>query len=165
MPFYYDVKKTPGTPGTGCTTNPSANTLSTHFRFATVANQKMARIMGLYGAARFGTAGGAVLYGIRPGAAGTGGTANVPAKRNPDNPVADITAFDDATVITPGATPIQQLSVGVAQTGGQGGWVFLETDHAPALKPNGGANGTFEIASKANAASVLFDPLVELQEN
>lgn len=164
MPFYYDVKKTPGTPGTACTTNGAANTLSTHFRFATVANQPVARIAGVYGAARFGTAGGAVMYGIRPGTIGTGGTANTPAKRNPLSPAAQLTAFDDGTAITAGITPIQQLSVGVAQTGGQGGWVGLEQDHMIALQPNAGANGQFEIASKANSASVTFDPLIEFQE-
>lgn len=165
MPFYYDIKKTPGTPGTACTTNGSANTLSTHFRLLTVANQMTTRIMGVYGAARFGTAGGAVMYGVRAGTAGTGGTANTPAKRNPNARAADTTAFDDATAITPGATPIQQLSVGIAQTGGQGGWVALEVDHAPTLLANGGANGNFEFATKANAASVTFDPLIEIQEN
>jgi hypothetical protein len=102
---------------------------------------------------------------VRPGAAGTGGTANTPGKRNPDSPAADTTWFDDATAITPGATPIQQLSVGVAQTGGQGGWVGLEVDHMPLMKPNSGANGTLEIASKFNAASVTFDALAEFQEN
>jgi hypothetical protein len=165
MPFYYDVKKTPGTPGTAVTSNGSGNTLSTHFRAATVANQKSSRIMGLYGSARFGTAGGGSLYVVRPGAAGSGGTANTPAKRNPDNPAADTTWFDDATTITPGTSPIQQLSVGVAQTGGQGGWVALEVDHGLLMKPNAGANGTLEVASKFNAAAVTFDALIEFQEN
>lgn len=165
MPFYYDVKKTPGTPGTAITSNGSANTLSTHFRAATIANQAMARIMGLYFSARFGTAGGGSIYLIRPGTIGSGGTANTPAKRNMLAPAAQTTWFDDATAITPGATPIQQLSVGVAQTGGQGGWVALEADHAPAMHPNAGANGQLELASKFNAAAVTFDGTVEFQEN
>jgi hypothetical protein len=129
-----------------------------------VANQKVSRIAGVYGSARFGTAGGGSLYVVRPGAAGTGGTANTPAKRNPDYPAADTTWFDDATAITAGTTPIQQLSVGVAQTGGQGGWVGLEVDHMLSMKPNGGANGTLELASKFNAASVTFDATIEFQE-
>lgn len=165
MPFYYDVKKTPGTPGTNHTSNGAGNTLSTHLRAATIANQGVARIAGLYGSARFGTAGGGSLYVVRPGTIGTGGTANTPAKRNPLAPAAQTTWFDDATAITAGITPIQQLSVGVAQTGGQGGWVGLEQDHMPAMYPNAGANGQLEIASKFNAASVTFDATVEFQEN
>lgn len=165
MPFYYDVKKTPGTPGTAFTSNGSANTLSTHLRAQTIANQAIARLAGLYGSARFGTAGGGSLYVVRPGAAGTGGTANTPAKRNPLAPAAQTTWFDDATAITPGATPIQQLSVGVAQTGGQGGWVGLEVDHMITMQPNAGANGTLEVASKFNAAAVTFDATAEFQEN
>lgn len=165
MPFYYDVKKTPGTPGTAHTSNGSANTLSTHFRALTVANQKMARICGVYGSARFGTAGGGSLYVVRAGTAGSGGTANTPGERMPDIPAADTTWFDDATAITAGATPVSQLTVGVAQTGGQGGWVGLEVDHMIGMKPNGGANGNLELASKFNAASVTFDATVEFQEN
>jgi hypothetical protein len=46
-----------------------------------------------------------------------------------------------------------------------GGWVALETDHAPALLPNGGANGNLEIGSLANAASVTLEATSELQEN
>ena len=41
----------------------------------------------------------------------------------------------------------------------------LEVDMAPALLPNGGANGNFEIASKANSSSVLIDPSIDFQEN
>ncbi len=158
MPFYYAVNK-------NVTTNGVAGTLSTHFRFLTVANQKMARIMGLSGAARFGTAGGAILRLIRPGAAGSGGTAHTPSEANPDTPAADTTVFDDTSAITAGTSPVTVGSVGVAQTGGQGGWVALETDMGKAMKPNGGANGNLEIASVANAASVSVDITGDMQEN
>ena len=158
MPFYYAVNKS-------VTTNGSANTLSTHFRFLTVANQKMARIMGLSGGARFGTAGGAVLRLIRGGAAGTGGTAHTPSEANPDTPAADTTVFDDTTAITPGTSPVTVLTVGVAQTGGHGGWVALETDMGKAMKPNGGANGNLEIGSLANSASVVVEITGDMQEN
>lgn len=165
MPLYYSVNKTPGTPGTACTTNGSGNTLSTHFRFATIANQQMARIMGMFAAARFGTAGGGAMYLIRPGTIGSGGTANTPSpKAGTLTRAADTTVFDDATAITPGATPIQQQAVGFAQTGGMGGWVALETDDGYKMAPNAGANGQMEIATKANTASVLFDPTISLQE-
>lgn len=158
MPFYYDVTR-------DVTTNGSAGTLSTHFRVATVANQMVARIMGIYGAARFGTAGGAQIRVTRAGTIGSGGTAQTPAKRNPNSRAADTTWFNDATAITPGATPVVQQVVGVAQTGGMGGWVALEVDHAFALLPNGTANGNLELGSMANASSVTFGLTAEFQEN
>lgn len=165
MPYYYTITRTPVTPGTPITTNAGANTLSTHFRMATVANQQIARIMSIYGAARFGTAGGASLLLIRPGTIGSGGTANVPSsKKGTLYRAADLTAFDDASAITPGATPILQQAVGVAQTGGMGGWVALEVDDAYAMAPNAGANGQMELGSKANSAAVLIDVTMGLQE-
>src|SRR5262249_32886320 len=118
----------------------------------------MCRIMELAGAARFGTAGGATLRFVRAGTIGSGGTANTPSKRNPNPLAADTTWFDDTSAITPGATPVTQLYVGVAQTGGHGGWVAIELDAAFALLPNGTANGNCEIATMANASSVTIDP-------
>lgn len=165
MPYYYSVDKTPGTPGTMYTANGTPNTKSTHARLLTVANQQIARVISLLVNARFNTAGGAMLALIRGGAAGTGGTANTPSKKNPLSRAADTTAFDDAAAITAGTTPIQQLTVGFAQTGGQGGWVALEIDDAFAMQPNGGANGNLEVASFASTASVTFDATVNLQEN
>jgi hypothetical protein len=165
VPCYYSVTRTPGTPGTPITTNGAANTLSTHFRFATVASQPTARIMGIFGVARFGTAGGAALLLIRPGALGTGGTANTPSKKNNNFPAASTTAFDDATAITAGTTPILQQAVGVAQTGGMGGWVALEIDDSYVMASGGGATTSLELGSKANSASVTIDPTLNLQEN
>ncbi len=157
MPFYYSLFKE-------VTTNGSADTLSTHFRLLTIANQLPVRLVGLYGNAREGTAGGADLSIVIPGAAGTGGTAQVPAKRNSRSPAAEVTPFDDTTAITPGTTPVQVVSVGVAQTGGMGGWVALEADHAPLLKPNGGANGSAEVSSRADAVSQKVRATLELSE-
>jgi hypothetical protein len=164
MPFYYTVSRTPGTPGTACTSNGSANTLSTHFKGLTAANGLSLRIMGLFASARFGTAGGGSLYVIRPGAAGSGGTATTPEKKNPNNPAATSTWVADDTAITAGTTPKQQLSVGVAQTGGQGGWVALEEDDAIALAVAAASTG-LEVASKFNASSVLFDPTIDIKES
>lgn len=166
MPYYYSITRTPGTPGTLLTANGTPNTLSTHFRLATVANQQIARIMGLFANARFNTAGGGLLMLIRPGTIGSGGTANTPAsKKGTLYRAADTTAFDDATAITPGATPILQQTVGFAQTGGQGGWVALENDDAFAMAPNAGANGQLEVGSKCATASVTFDALIDLKED
>ena len=164
MPMYYTVIKTPGTPGTAITSNGSANTLSTHFKGITIANQPMLRIIGLYGSARFGTAGGGTLYVVRPGAAGSGGTATTPEKKNPAYSAASSTWVDDTSAITAGTTPKSQITVGVAQTGGQGGWVALEVDHAIALPPAAASTG-LEVASKFNAASVTFDAHIDIQEN
>lgn len=165
MPQYYTVTKTPGTPGSMFTANGTPNTKSTHLRALTVANQMVARVMGLFVNARFGTAGGGMLALIRGGAAGSGGTANTPNPSNPLMRAADTTWFDDGTAITAGTTPKQLLTVGFAQTGGQGGWVALEQDDSKSMQPNGGANGNLEVASFTPTASVTFDSTVDFQEN
>lgn len=107
--------------------------------------------MGIYANARHGTAGGGVVYGIRPGTAGTGGTAATENKKHPDNPTAALAWTDDTTAITAGATPQVQVTVGIAQTGGQGGWVALERDMALQMKAAGVG---VELASKAIGTSV-----------
>jgi len=158
MPFYYDVTRS-------VTTNGSANTESQHFRVLTVSNQKMFRLMGLYGACQSGTAGGARVRLKTAGVAGSLGTAQIPAKRNADSPAADTTWFNDASALTAGTTLTTRLTVGMAQTGGMGGWVALEMDHALSLKPNGGPNGNAEIYTIANGASIAADLTAEFQEN
>lgn len=130
----------------------------------TVANVEAAQIRGLYGSSIFGTAGGAKLRLVTCATAGTGGTSQTPAKRNPGNPAASLTALNDATAITPGGTPTQRLGVGVAQTGGNGGWVALEPAAGISLLPNAGANGNAEIGSVCNAASVPLDIIMEFCE-
>ena len=146
MPFYFDVTRE-------TTTNGVTQTLSTHLRALTAA-AVAAVITAIYGNGRGSSAGGGVLYGIRAGAAGTGGTASVENKAHPDNPVAATTWFDDATAITPGTTPQVQRTVGFAQTGGHNGWVALERDDGVGLKAAGGANGNFEVGSKAIGTTV-----------
>jgi hypothetical protein len=44
-----------------------------------------------------------------------------------------------------------------------GGWVALEIDDGYQLPPAAASTG-LEIASKANTASVTFDPTINLQE-
>jgi hypothetical protein len=157
--------KTPGTPGSLFTANGTPNTKSTHLRLLTVAGQQTCKVMGLYGNARFSTAGGGMLAIIRGGAAGSGGSANVPNKVDPyGERAADTTAFDDGSTITAGTTPLQQKTVGIAQTGGQGGWVALEDSDAMILGTAGGANGNLEIASFFSAASVTFDATLDFKE-
>lgn len=150
IPFYYDFNK-------ACTTNGSANTLSTHFRFATVANQLAARLMKLMGAGRSTTAGGGQLRLIRAGTIGSGGTSYTLAKAAPDNPVASTTAFDDNSAITPGASPKTHFSVGWAQQGGTGLWMASEVDEGKMMKPNGAADGNLEVATVTTGTGVAID--------
>ena len=150
MPFYYDVSRE-------TTTNGTTQTLSTHLR-STVAAAVPMGIVGLYANARHATAGGGVIYGVRPGTTGSGGTASTENKKHPDNPTAGTAWLDDATAITAGATPAVQCTVGIAQTGGQGGWVALERDMALQVKANGVG---FEVGSKAVGTSVPINCTVD----
>ena len=151
MPFYYDVIRQASSNGSG-------STESTHLRFLTVANQQEAKIKTLFGSAVFGTAGGGKLRAYQGTTPSSGGTAATVSKRNPNNPAAQLTAFNDATAITPASgTVVQRLSVGFAQTGGQGAWMALEPDDAITLLPNAGANGNLDIASICNGTTVALD--------
>lgn len=155
MPFYYDVARS-------VTTNGTTLTETDHLRILTVANQEMARVTALYGSCRFGTAGGATLRLATYGTASTSGSAATPAPRNPNSPAAQTTAFTGPTV---GTTQTIRATVGLAQTGGQGGWVATEVDNAIALKPNGGATGNADMLSLAVGVSVPVDYTLEMQEN
>lgn len=150
MPFYYDVTRE-------TTTNGTTQTLSTHLR-SVPASAVPAGIVGIYAAARHGTAGGGVVYGIRPGTTGSGGTPAPENKKHPDNPVSALAWLDDTSAITPGATPQVQCTVGIAQTGGQGGWVALERDMALQMKAAGVG---FEIGSKAIGTSIPVNVTVD----
>ena len=147
------------------TTNGTANTLTTHARFATIANQQNATIVGLLVTFHQGTAVGAGrLRLIRPGAAGTGGTAFTPTKRNPISPAAQTTAFSDATAITAGATAVTQVAIGGSVLGSTGGWAALERDLGLTMNPNAGANGTAELATVCQIVSASFDHTCEFLE-
>jgi hypothetical protein len=117
----------------------------------------VARIVGLYAAALNASAGGGAILGQRYATAGTAGTAiaapNGINKVNPDFPTPLLDIFTGPTA---GTGPSLQITVGFAQTGGQGGWVPLEQDDAPALNPSAtppGAMGNFEIGSVAVGTS------------
>jgi hypothetical protein len=159
MPFYYDMTFS-------ATTNGTTNTLSTHLGFRTVANQLTARVVALYAAAKMAAAGGGCLLLTRCATANSAGTAigapNGINKRHPDSPTAGTTVFTSPTA---GGTPSVQLKVGFAQTGGQGGWVALEPDHAFTMKANAGASGNGEIGSLAVGTSQLVDITCEFNES
>lgn len=154
MPFYYDIN-------TNYTSNGSAATETDHLRLLTVAEQETCHICGIYAAARFGTAGGAQIRVKTFGTASSSGSSITPQPRNPNSEAANTTGY---TAPTAGSSPATRLTVGMAQTGGMGGWVALEPSHAFALLANGGAKGNADFFSICNAATVLFDLSVEINE-
>jgi hypothetical protein len=157
LPFYYDVNRP-------ITTNGTTLTESIHLRALTVANTIGARLTGLYGTCRSGTAGGASLRVKTWATASTGGTSQTPAKRRSGSPAANCTWFNDASAITGGTTQTVRLGVGMAQTGGMGGWMPFEADDALELAPNGGANGNLDVDSIAVGTSVAGDITAEFAE-
>jgi hypothetical protein len=157
MPAYYDV-------ALPITTNAVAATLSSgpHLTLRT-GTAVRARIQGLYVSARASTAGGGIarLHTLAT-ATSSSGTTVTPAKRNPNWAAATTSALSSQT--GPGSTRTQRVSVGFAQTGGQGGWVAWEPDAAIALNSGGGANGNADFDSIANAAAILADMTAEFAE-
>lgn len=157
MPFYYDLNR-------AYTSNGSAGTESEHMRLLTVANQESARITGLIGGARFGTAGGMLLRLKQWSTPSTGGTSQTAMPRDSRSPAAQTTALNDATTITAGTTATYRGTVGLAQTGGTGGIVPNEPSDAIVLQPNGGANGNMDLVSIAIGTSVTFDATLAIAE-
>jgi hypothetical protein len=158
MPFYYSLTRE-------STTNGTTQTLSTHLRGVTIANQETVSIVGMYGVGRHSTAGGGYIFGIRPGTAGSGGTGQTPSKANPNSPAAQSAWTDDTSAITPGGTPVTQMIAGIAQTGGQGGWVALEKDMGKKMLPGAAAStGNFEVGSKAVGVTVPITVQLDICE-
>lgn len=154
-PFFYDLNQS-------VTSNGSANTETDHLRLLTATGTaESTKIVGLYGAARHGTAGGAQLRLKTFATPSTVGSGATPAKRHPSFPAAKTTA---ATGPTAGGTPTVRLTVGLAQTGGTGGWVALEPGAAVTLLQGAGANGNADVFSIANGTSVPIDFTLEFSE-
>lgn len=143
------------------TSHGTGSTEKQHLLFLTASQQETAKIKAISGCALFGTAGGAKLRAKQASTAGSGGTAHTVSKRNSRNPAAGLVATDNGTSITAGTgTVVQRLAIGLAQTGGQGGWAALEDPEAISLQPNGGAAGNLELWSIANAVAVPLDMMV-----
>jgi hypothetical protein len=159
MPYFYDLNRAE-------TSNASANTVSTHMWVKTVANQETLAIYGVYAASRFATAGGAQLkVAHNTGTTASGGTAQTPAPKNlRGSPAAQSVWANDASAITAGATLIQRLSIGFAQTGGMGGYVPIVPTAAIQLMPNATNPVDAEFQSDAATASVTFDLTVDIGE-
>lgn len=156
MAYYYSVDVQ------GAATNGTPNTETDMAQFLTVAEQAPCNIVGIYGAAYNQTSvGGIVLRVRRYATPSTSGSAVTPAKRNTQSPAASTGVVTGPTA---GATATNLLSVGLAQTGGMGGWQALEPDAAIVLRPNAGANGNVDILSIATAATMDFDYTAEFNE-
>lgn len=151
MPLYYDLWRQTTSHGTPSTT-------VAHMALLTTSQQLTAKIRALFGSAVFGTAGGAKLRlytaDTTPFSGGGSATLN---PRIPGTTAAATTAKHDGSAITPGTTLVQRLAIGLAQTGGQGGWCALEDGDSVVLKPNGGVAGNAEVHSVANGATVPLD--------
>lgn len=158
MPFY-DVKRS-------TTSNGSGGTETIHLWGTTVANQETVQIVGIYAAARFGTAGGCILrLKDNTGAVATGGTAQTPRGKNlRAAPAAQSVWKDDTTAITAGGTVLVRESVGFAATGGMGGYVPIVPGAAIQMMPNATNPVDIEFTSICSQASVNFDMTVDFAE-
>jgi hypothetical protein len=161
MPFFYDFNRI-------TTTNGTTNTESTHVAARTIANQETVSLAALYVAARSGTAGGAALrVKHNTGTVYSGGAgATITAKnmRLGAVLVQQSVWVTDSIAITPGSNLVQRLSIGFAQTGGQGGWQGTEPDNRFKMQPNGTQPIDLEITSIANGVSIPIEMSVEFGE-
>lgn len=160
MPYFYDL----GLPAE--TTNATAGTQSTHLWGKTIANQETTGIYGVYAASRFLTAGGAqIIVKHNTGTTASGGTGQTPAPKNlRGNPAAQSVWANDATAITPGATLVNRMTIGFAQTGGMGGYVPIVPTAAIQMMPNATNPVDIELTSDAASNSVTFGLTVDLGE-
>ena len=156
---YYDVYR-------ASTTNASGGTENTHAWAKTIANQESVYIKALYINARFGTAGGGQMrIKTNTGTVASLGTANTPGVKNIRSAVAaQSTWFDDTSAITVGTILKIRLGIGMAQTGGQGGWNALEASDAFALNPNSVSPVDIEFTNVSSGSSVPFDFSAEFTE-
>lgn len=159
MPLYYDLNF-------ALTTNGSAGTETTQMWGKTAANQETCNIVGLYCAARFGTAGGGQLrIKHNTGTTASGGTSQTPAPKNLRYSVAAQSLWSNAgTAITAGATLVNRITVGFAQTGGMGGYIPITPQDGIQMMPNATNPVDVEITSLASSASVTADMTLEISE-
>jgi hypothetical protein len=153
--FYYDVYRS-------ITSSATPNIEDRVLQIRTVANQPTMAITGLSVAGRHNSPGGVVIRTKRCGTIGSGGAAVTPQKRDPDAPAASATVVD--ATFTAGTTPVLGIAIGVAAQGGFGGWFSQVPEQAIRLKPNGAANGNFELFNAAAIASVPFEQTTEFAE-
>jgi hypothetical protein len=116
-------------------------------------------IYALYGSCRFNTAGGAALKLKSTATLATGGAGGALTPKYARNGAVAATLLVGA--LTGGGTPIVRQSVGLAQTGGSGGWqALMPQDAFQATTSTVG----YEIATVASSASVPGDIGLDIGE-
>jgi hypothetical protein len=160
MPLYYDFTYP-------STSNGSGGTEQTQIWSKTVANQESVGIYGFYGSARNSVAGGATQrIKSNTGTTASGGVGTTsPTAKNLRYAVAAQSLWTNAgAAITAGGTLLLRQIVGVAQTGGQGGYIPITPQAAIQMMPNATNPVDLEFTNIATAASVVIDMLVEIGE-
>lgn len=165
-PLYYDFGNH------GLSTNATPNTETARYLLlspAAATTSRFASVTGLFANGQGNGAGGGYIIGCTfttAGQAGTG-TAIVPA---PSDQMGASAAAASLTVTQTPQTPgtgarADRITVGFAQTGGQGGWIAVTPDAAKGISPGGGRYGNIQLMDLANAASQLFSFMCEFVEN
>jgi hypothetical protein len=159
VPLYYDLNY-------AFTTSSSAGTETTMMWGKTAAEQETVNLVGLYLAARFGTAGGAqARIKTNTGTTASGGTSQTPAAKNLRYGVAAQSLWTNAgAAITAGATLTIRMTVGFAQTGGMGGYIPITPQDGIQLQPNATNPVDVELTNLASSASVTGDMTLEITE-
>jgi hypothetical protein len=158
MPLYYDLSY-------AFTSSGSAGTEVNEMWGHTVATQETVNIIGLYGTCRGGVAGGASLrLYANTGTTASGGTAQTPQPKNLRLTAAQSLWFNAGTAITSGGTRLVRYAVGLAQTGGQGGYIPI-TPFAGVQMITGTTNPVdVEITNLCNGSSIPIDMTLEIGE-
>jgi hypothetical protein len=157
MPLYYDLNYPFSTGG--------ALTEQTLMWGHTAANQETVNIIGLYGTCRAGVAGGASLrLKDNTGTTASGGTAQTPRPKNIRLTAAQSLWFNANTAITNGTTLTVRYAVGLAQTGGQGGYIPITPFAGCQMMPNSLNPVDMEITVIANGGSIPLDMTCEIGE-
>lgn len=158
MPFFYDLVR-------AFTSSTLAATETTNLWGKTIANQQMVSVSSIFGACRYITTGGGIARAKwNTGVTASGGTAQTPSPRHPLMRAADSVWANDATAITPGTILTTKVGVGLAQTGGMGGWVAMEPDAQIRMMPNATNPVDIEFSSLFVSTSVLGDLTIEMKE-
>lgn len=165
MPFYYDTTRT-STSSTASLTE----VVSPHADVRVPTNSDPVAIIGVFATMRFGTAGGASFRckdNTSTTSGTTGGTGATLRPKHPRNPSALSTWVNDASAITAGGTLNLRYAVGMAQTGGMGGYVPLVPQSAVQILTGSTlAAGVQDVlfTSIAFSTGVTFDWTVEFGE-
>jgi len=158
MPLYYDLNFP-------FTSSGSAGTEITTFWGHTAANQETVNVIGLYGTCRGGVAGGASLrLKDNAGTTASGGTSQTARPKNIRLTAAQSLWFNNGAAITNGTTLTTRYSVGLAQTGGQGGYIPITPFAGVQLMPNSVSPVDIEITNLCNGSSIPIDQTLEIGE-